>query len=392
MKILYLPGYRYPNNLNEPLTSGDLRYSFTLTRSLAQMGHEVTVITRQAKGDPANSVLDGVKILRYTGLLWSIFSTSFDISIRRTRLFRRELKSVDLIICNSPLSLEHLGNIKPPIVYIASGLEDVKNYSLSPKEIAGYIAIKFLREPLKKLTWRRSILVNTTAWGEDSTLASWGVPKEKIGTISSSIDTSRYRPLKEAASSVKHQLKISPEQSLILSVSRFTPAKGIIETIQAFNKLNRPNTHLVIIGVHHSHDSSYYNKVSTEIQNSKQSKNITLLENIPEHELPTYYSAADVTSVFSKGYDPLPTTIIESMSCGTPVVSTYYKTRKQFISDGSTGIFVKEKDLDDWVAKVSNLLDDIDLQTKLSDNGLNYVRKNFDSISIAKKYLEILQK
>lgn len=392
MKILYLPGYRYPNSLDEPLTSGDLRYSFSLSRSLVRLGHEVTVITRREGNDPVESELDGVKILRYKGILWALFSTSFDVSWRRARLFRRELKQADAIICNSPLSLEHLGSIKPPMIYVASGLEDVKNYSFSPKEIAGYIAIKFLREPLKKLTWKRSELVNTTAWGEDSTLTAWGVPVEKVGTISSSIDAERFKPLKQEAAAVRKQLNINSKQSLILSVSRFTPAKGIVEMIRAFSKLKHQHARLVIIGVHHSHDSSYYDKVVAEIKQSKRAQHITLLENIPEHELPAYYSAADVTSVFSKGYDPLPTTIIESMACGTPVVSTYYKTREQFIEDGKTGLFVKERDLDDWVAKVGQLLDDSSLSTMLSENGLAYVRKHFDSIKIAKNYLEILQK
>ena len=392
MKILYLPGYRYPNSLDEPLTSGDLRYSFTLSRSLVRLGHDVTVITRQEGDDPDRSELDGVEILRYKGLLWPLFSTSFDVSWRRSRLFRTQLAKADAIICNSPLSLEHIGSIKPPMIYIASGLEDVKNYSFSVQEIAGYIAIKFLREPLKKLTWKRSTLVNTTAWGEDSTLTAWGVPKDKVGTISSSIDTKRFKPLKKEARALRSELKIKSNESLILSVSRFTPAKGIVETIRAFSKLQNTNTKLVVIGVHHSHDSSYYHKVVDAINHSKRKQDITLLENIPEHELPSYYSAANVTSVFSKGYDPLPTTIIESMACGTPVVSTYYKTREQFIEDGATSLFVKEQDLDDWVAKVGKLLDDSNLSARLSTKGLEYVGANFDSMTIAKEYVEIIKK
>jgi glycosyltransferase involved in cell wall biosynthesis len=388
MNILYIPGYRYPNDLQEPLTSGDLRYSFTLSRALAKLGHSVNVLTRRGAGDPEQSELDGVHIFRYNSELSRIFGTSFDISPSRLKLFKKLQKDADLIICNSPLSLEHSVRVQVPVIYIASGLEDVKNYSLSPKEIVGYAAIKLLRDPMKRRTWKKSHLVNTTARHEDETLRDWGIPQAKIGTISSSIDSNRYRPQPKQARKLKKRLGLEAEDSIILSVSRFTPAKGVAETIQAFDKLNRDHTKLVIIGVHHSHDNTYYARILAAIENAKHKKDIVLLEDIPEHDLPAYYSMADVTSVFSKGYDPLPTVIIESMACGTPVVSTYYKTREQFIEDGKTGMFVKEGDQADWVEKTGKLLDNTKLRDGVAAAGRKYVTEHFDWIDIAKKYME----
>jgi glycosyltransferase involved in cell wall biosynthesis len=389
MKILYIPGYRYPNSLDEPITSGDLRYSFVLSRALAKLGHEVDVISRWRMGDPMTSQLNGVNVFRYKSGLSKVFGTSFDISINRLRLFRRMLKNADLVICNSALSLEHTTKIEPPVIYIASGLEDTKNYSKSPKELVGYIAIKLLRDPLKKWTWKRAFLVNTTAWEEADTLFKWGVPKSKIGRVSSSVDLDRYHPI--AKSKLREALGISKHDHVILSISRFTPAKGLIETIKAFGKLDSKNVWLLIIGVHHSHDDNYYLRMINEIENSKNKKYIKIIENVPEIDLPNYYSEANITSVFSKGYDPLPTVIIESMACGTPVVATYYKTREQFIKDKVTGLFVEEGDIDDWVEKVSNLLNNGAFAEKISNRALEYVRRNFNSSEIAKKYLELVE-
>lgn len=388
MNILYIPGYRYPNSLQEPLTSGDLRYSFTLSRALAKLGHQVNVLTRRGAHDLMQSELDGVHIFRYNSELSRIFGTSFDISPNRLKLFKKLHKQADLIICNSPLSLEHSVRVQVPVIYIASGLEDVKNYSFSPKEIAGYAAIKLLRDPMKRRTWKKSKLVNTTAWHEDSTLRQWGIPQGKIGTISSSIDSSRYYPQPEQARKLKKKLGIDNKDKVILSVSRFTPAKGVVETVQAFDALDREHIKLVVVGVHHSHDSTYYSKVLSAIKNAKRNKDIILLENIPENDLPAYYSMATVTSVFSKGYDPLPTVIIESMACGAPVISTYYKTREQFIEDGKTGIFVKEGNLTDWVEKTGKILDNKKLRESIAKSARKYVDTHFDWIDIAKKYTE----
>lgn len=392
MKILYIPGYRYPNDLNEPLTSGDLRYSFTLSRALAHLGHEVHVISRREGDDPEKSALDGVTIHRYKSELSKIFSTSFDISRNRKKLFKELVKDCDLVICNSALSLELSLSFDAPIIYIASGLEDVKNYSFTPKEIMGFLAIKLLRDPMKRRTWKRSVLVNTTAWHEDQTLLNWGIPKEKIGTISSSVDTDRFKPLREQGSKIRSKLNISAETDVVLSVSRFTPAKGILETITAFDQMNRKSTQLVVVGVHHSHDSSYYDKVVDAIKSAKNAKNIRLVEHVPDTDLPAFYSMADLTSVFSIGYDPLPTVIIESMACGTPVLSTYFKTREQFIEDGKTGVYAQESNLDDWVAKTTKLLDSSELRKSISEAGLKRVQKNFDHLEIAKEYIRIAQK
>ena len=188
---------------------------------------------------------------------------------------------------------------------------------------------------------------------------------------------------------LRNKLKIN-KNKVLLSVSRFTPAKGVIETVQAFDKLFRKDVTLLIVGVHHSHDSTYYDRLVEEINKSRLKENIILLENIPEKELPKYYSLADVVSVFSKMYDPLPTVLIEAMACGTPVVSTYYKTREQFIIDGENGLLVKEADLDDWVAKTQKLLDNDALRKSISEAGLKRVKENFDHKLIAEKYMRFL--
>ncbi|EMK00991.1 glycosyltransferase family 4 protein [Leptospira sp. B5-022] len=394
MNILYLPGYRYPDSLKEPLTCGDLRYSFNLSRALVRLGHSVTVISRKESEDGESSELDGVHIFRYKSELRKIFSTSFDISINRFKLFRKLYKEADLIICNSPLSLELSLNIKKPIVYICSGLEDVKNYSFSLGEILGYLGIKLLRDPCKKKTWKIAKYVDTTAEKEDSTLLKWGIPAAKIKTIGPSVELSRYFPQSEnLKDTFRKKLGLSDKQKVILSVSRFTPAKGLLETISAFKILSDKFSDLVLvlIGVRHSHNSSYYDKVISLIQDSGLKDKVKILENVPEAELPSYYSVADFVSVFSKDYDPLPTTIIESMACGAVVISTYYETREQMIRDKFNGIYVQERDTKDWADKIEWLLQNPSLPKEIRSHGIQVIQDRFDSLKVAKQYMDLMK-
>ena len=394
MKILYLPGYRYPANLSEPLTSGDLRYSFNLTRALAKLGHHVRVISRWREGDNFHGTFDGIEIFRYKSEFGKLFSTSFDISLNRKELFKKFLIDSDVLICNSPLSLELNIKTSIPIVYICSGLEDTKNYSFTLKEIYGYLGIKLLRDPCKRNTWRKAAFVNTTAVKEDVTLLKMGVPEEKITEMGPSIDSQRYHPQRDAKDDLRQVHGISPSTRIILSVARFTPAKGLIETVEAFNILleDIEDTKLILIGVAHSHRHNYLNELKKKIEELNLPEKVLLLEDVPESKLPDYYSLADVFSAFSKDYDPLPTTIIESMACGTPVISTYYATRTQMIEDGESGLFIDEKDLTGWAQKVLLLLTDSALRKHIIRGGSERIERQFNSAEIAEQYVKLIKK
>lgn len=394
MRVLFLPGYRYPASLREPLTCGDLRYSFNLSRALVRAGMEVSVLSRARDGDPSHATLDGVHIVRYASELNALFSTSFDMSLQRARLFRSLADQADVVIANSPLSLELLHEVPCPLVYVCSGLEDAKNYSLTISEMVQRIGLKALRDPLKKSTWRRADRVNTTAVAEAATLRRMGVHPRQITTIGPGVEIERYSPLSNSAvQELRSRLTGGAlHKPLILAVGRFTPAKGLLPTLHAFAALREHlDAVLVLVGVSHSHRAGYLRSVLTCIRELGLIDAVRVEEDVPEVDLPIYYSAADVTSAFSVGYDPLPTTIIESMSCGTPVVSTDFATRHQFIAHEATGILVPEADGQAWVAWTMRLLQDAALSRRIGTAALANVREEFDMNLVAAHYIDMFR-
>lgn len=392
MRIGVLPGYRYPASLDEPLTCGDLRNSFNLSRALARAGEAVTVVSRRGPGDPGSQTFDGVVVRRYRPELGRVFPTSFDISVRRQRLFDELARDVDVVVASTPLTLELLTPKRAPMVYVCSGLEDIRNYGATAGESLQGLGIRLLRDPAKRRTWQRAHRVNTTAELEAATLLRLGVPHERILTIGPGVEIERYVPLPSAAVDRFRRafLPQAGDKRIVLSVSRFTPAKGILETLRAFARLHAQhgNVFLVLVGVRHSHRSDYPEQVRRAIASLGLERDVAILENLPETQLPPCYSAAAVTSVFSVGYDPLPTTIIESMACGTPVVATDFAPRVQMITHNQNGVLVPEGDDAAWVAAVDRLLTDEDHAARLRDAGLARVREQFDMNRVARRYLE----
>lgn len=393
MRVLVLPGYRYPASLDEPLTCGDLRNSFNLSRALVRAGASVTVVSRRAADDPASQTFDGVVVRRYRPELDRVFRTSFDISARRRRLFRALAREADVVVASTPLTLELITRIRPPMVYVCSGLEDIRNYGASRSESIQGIGIRLLRDPAKHRSWARAARVNTTAELEADTLYRLGVPRERILTIGPGVEIERYAPVgPEAVRALRSTVlpASAHDRPIVLSVSRFTPAKGILETVSAFARLRarRPDVFLLLVGVRHSHRSDYFERVRRAVATHGLQDDAAIIENLPESALPACYSAAGVTTVFSVGYDPLPTTIIESMACGTPVVATDFAPRAQMITANVNGVLVPERDETQWAATVERILGDAAYAQRLRDAGLARVRKQFDMNDVARRYLE----
>jgi glycosyltransferase involved in cell wall biosynthesis len=90
-----------------------------------------------------------------------------------------------------------------------------------------------------------------------------------------------------------------------------------------------------------------------------------------------YFQAADVY-IHAARADNFPTTILEAMACGTPVVATAVGGIPEQISDGETGFLVPQGDAQAMAARIEQILSDDGLRQQMGHAAADSARRHFD--------------
>jgi glycosyltransferase involved in cell wall biosynthesis len=172
--------------------------------------------------------------------------------------------------------------------------------------------------------------------------------------------------------SLKNSLNILPDQTVFLFVAQKTDnlRKGFDLLIDALKKINQKKITLLVIG----------NSDSLALNDSQV---IFLGTIVDEQKLSTYYSIADAFIIPSRE-DNLPNVMLESLACGTPIISFDLGGMAEIIENDFNGLkakIVESKEL-------TNVLNEF-IKTKGNfsrDIIRNFALENFSEDSIAKKY------
>ncbi|MCK4782756.1 MAG: glycosyltransferase, partial [Desulfobacteraceae bacterium] len=99
-----------------------------------------------------------------------------------------------------------------------------------------------------------------------------------------------------------------------------------------------------------------------------------------------YYQAADIYTHAAR-IDTFPTTLLEALACGTPVVATAVGGIPEQIEDGVTGFLTPPGDDNAMAAQIERLLDDDGLRTRMGVQATKTVRSQFSIKRQVNEYL-----
>ena len=94
-----------------------------------------------------------------------------------------------------------------------------------------------------------------------------------------------------------------------------------------------------------------------------------------------------VACVLEEGNDGSMRTILEAMSCGTPVISMDRGSASEIINHGKTGFIAK--DVNDLQKHISCLLNDKKLAEQMGKEASSFISENYIPSAEAGKHLEL---
>jgi hypothetical protein len=135
-------------------------------------------------------------------------------------------------------------------------------------------------------------------------------------------------------------------------------------------------------------DGPYRDQILTELTKYENFKWLGRLQ-YPD-KVREYLSGIDIYALIT-GMDLAPLTLKEAQLMEKPVIATDVGGVAEMMSNKITGFLVKEGNSDDLVEKLSLLLDDKDLATKMGKEGHKFIENNFNWEKIAKNFVGIVR-
>lgn len=210
------------------------------------------------------------------------------------------------------------------------------------------------------------------------------VPEEKVSVVYPGVSP-EFRDIRGDESGDRVRCKYKTGKSFIFNVSGLiTPRKNLDTLIKAYARLKDTgliDRKLVIVG----RAAWNYGGVFDLVSRLRLDNDVIFTGSVPKEDLVELYNSADL-SVFPSLYEGFGFPVIESMSCGTPVVCSNTSSLPELAGEACR--LVDPTDDEGLSEAISEILSDTDLRDDMSRRGL--VRaKGFDWKETAKRTLEV---
>ncbi len=168
--------------------------------------------------------------------------------------------------------------------------------------------------------------VTPSRWLAEQAQRSKLLSRFPVSVIPNGLDTDLFRPISAAASRESLGIPLDDQVILFVAESINNPRKGIDLLSEALRstRFDRSTT-LLCVG-----------RGSLDLPQIENVKSLHLGPVTNPHFMPLIYSAADLFVIPSR-QDNLPNTILESLSCGTPVVGFSIGGIPDLVANGETG-------------------------------------------------------
>jgi len=245
---------------------------------------------------------------------------------------------------------------------------------------------------LKKLSPRSKHIMPVSKFLANLLIKHYRIPEEKIVVIPNSVDINAFKPqpfdksleVMKRLLVLKNCARLIENEKVILFLGRLEPRKGLHILVKALCKLNDKSWLLIIVGS----GNSRYVKMCLDLANKYDlSDRICFIGKMPRSFLKYLYSSAYVY-VLPSMFEGLPGSVLEAMACGSPVIATKVGGLPEVIKQNVTGLLINKPDPAELAETLELILTNENLRRKLSNNGLNFIKRYFSWQANTEKYIK----
>jgi glycosyltransferase involved in cell wall biosynthesis len=215
-------------------------------------------------------------------------------------------------------------------------------------------------------------------------------PAEKIHVIPLGFDLQKFQNNSiEKRKITRDTYQLQEDDVAVAIIGRLTKIKNhafFLEVVENLLRKQVGNATFFIVGDGELMDE-IQEKVSVLIE--KYQAKIILTSWIKD--IATFNAGMDIICLTSDN-EGTPVSLIEAQASNVPIITSDVGGVKDILLEGKTGFVIKRGDLEDYVKKLGNLINNKELRMELSSNGWNFVKEKFHYTRLTRDMEELYRK
>lgn len=354
-------------------SNGGIHSLFELTKHLADW--DVTLVTQRDAPllQKWRTTSISTKVIPYVG-----YTRYWTSQIQFAKLFRR--LPAKAVVCNDIVSMLCVAPIArlhsiPVVFFVRDIFEPNRRYGCK-WQLAAQLASTIV------------VLSEEMQMALNSRLRAF-TRKIRIEPVYSNVDLQAMRPpTANDRRTTRRELGIEQDEFAIVYTAGFCDKKNQLELIKALPSLfnQMPSARVHFVGDFAS-DDPYCNKCASE------AASLGILHRMVFHgycsAVSRWYQAADCTLLASRR-EGLARAMIESLACGTPVVSFDVCSAEEILSKSGCGFVAAQGDYDELFGAVTRLNGNEHLRNNMGQSGRELSERLFDPIKNTARFSELI--
>jgi glycosyltransferase involved in cell wall biosynthesis/ubiquinone/menaquinone biosynthesis C-methylase UbiE len=383
-------------------------FIFNLSRELARMGHDVTILDRKySRHDPTITYVAGVRIVR-------LYAPRFDFIIVKSpaaiysflSLVSQVLNQLAFVIRVNGY-LKKAGDIDAVHAHISAGAlalvmldrrwrsklvftSHSNRLTMEPlpfRDRATLLPIYWLAKRVKAVTVPAEIM-------RKKLIKRTGLSPGKVTVIPYGQDIVSFSPDLETGD-VRTRYGLGGKK-VILCVGRISRDKGTEYLVKAadivVHRYGRRDAMFLLVGpaggFNQPGTSDYAARIGGLISEPGLKESVRMAGTVPVENLRQLYAACDMFVLPSLA-EGLPTAVTEAMACGKPVIATGVGGVPDQVEDGRSGFIVAPGNERELAEKIMYLLDNPAEAKQMGARGREIARDKFATSIIAERFLVV---